>query len=74
MIKEIGISTSDLNDDKLIEVYGGASQRFTSILQHPEEWLTETGYAQSGEDEARNYFKKRFSKVSKHWELSALMS
>ena len=68
MIKEIGIYTSNLNDDNLIEAYGGASQQFTPILQHLEAWLTETGYAQSGEDEARNYFKKRFSKVLKHWE------
>ena len=68
VIKEIGFSTANLNDDKLVEAYGGASQRFTPILKHLEEWLTETGYAQSGEDEARNYFKKCFSKVFKHWE------
>ena len=68
MIKEIWISTANLNDEKLVEAYGGALQQFTPILQHLEEWLTETGYAQSGEDEARNYFKKRFSKVLKHWE------
>ena len=68
VIKEIGISAANLNDDKLVEAYGGASQQFTPILKHLEDWLTETGYAQAGEDEARNYFKKRFSKVFKHWE------
>ena len=43
VIKEIWISTANLNDEKLVEAYGGASQQFTPILQHLEEWKTETG-------------------------------
>ena len=68
VIKEIGISSDNVHDDKLVEAYGGASQRFTPILKHLEEWLTEAHYAKGGENEARNYFEKRFSKVFKHWE------
>ena len=68
MIKEKGISSDNVNDDKFVEAYLGASQRFTPILKHLEEWLTETHYAKGGENEARNYFEKRFSEVFKHWE------
>ena len=37
VIKEIGISSDNVNDDWLAEAYLGASQRFTPILKHLEE-------------------------------------
>ena len=58
-----------MNDDKLVEARGGCLGQFTPIFQYLEEWLTETSNAQSEEDEGRNYFKKRFRKVFKHWEF-----
>ena len=64
----IGISAKNVSEDKLVEAYGAVTKRMTPILKHLEDWLSETGYAKAGEDEARNYFKKRFVKVFKHWE------
>ena len=68
VVREIGISAKNVSEDKLVEAYGAVTKRMTPILKHLEDWLSETGYAKAGEDEARNYFKKRFVKVFKHWE------
>ena len=60
--REIGISAKHISEDKLVEAYGAVTKRMTPILKYLEDWLSETGYAKAGEDEARNYFEKRFNK------------
>ena len=51
-----------------LAVIGQAARKMTPILKYLEDWLSETRYTKAGEDDARNYFKKRFVKVFKYWE------